>query len=479
MSSEKFKAEPREDRDKSELESIWKGKIFADGDPLDISGEVFKTIASELGTRSITPTSFISRRIKNDDLVRGELKVECQKIGQQVRQWISKKDVYVKLQSKSVLEMKCASSGLVKDTEYTKAEMDLSVLSTRFDTKIKSLQDYYLELDAYMAFLHENPDLYLILEDEYTNEKSTITRFGINAAHFTDEQSDELAKIYTRTEAPKGSVKSTGSKKSKSAKSQIEEVSHMLTPLEVVLIRKAMKHCEETNQNTALVDIFARDSSGSINKKANKLETHTIILHQQTNPKGEKEILIVDPSNSAFSEHIASNSERLFAGVASAKIVATKDLKIYSPADKGNVGPKADQYRDCIDIAAKLGLRLLEIGNWIDPRKLDSQEFVRDITNNMTLKNSSLFFSSDEAIARVRQSSKHSQEAYKWLDLLYKLITSAETFQKEALQEEINDASIDLFARFVNPDEYTTLLGELETLYLEKTVSFFEAIKSV
>ena len=70
----------------------------------------------------------------------------------------------------------------------------------------------------------------------------------------------------------------------------------MLNPLEVFLIRDAIKCLQEKDNKSVFVDILVRNDDGSIRMQDIGIpETHTIVLYTQRNTR---KIMVVDPSNS-------------------------------------------------------------------------------------------------------------------------------------------------------------------------------------
>ena len=114
---------------------------------------------------------------------------------------------------------------------------------------------------------------------------------------------------------------------------------------------------------------------------------------------------MIDPSNSDYSKHLAANSLILGLDDILIEIIApSKQLKIYASPDKNRVGANPDQYRDCIDIAVKLAFGLRKLEALISINDIISLGSIREITNQQDV-NDSLFFSSEEAIARISQAS--------------------------------------------------------------------------
>jgi hypothetical protein len=168
-------------------------------------------------------------------------------------------------------------------------------------------------------------------------------------------------------------------------------------------------------QKVVLVDIFPRESKkagdipmGGIN--TNKLDVHAVLLYKA----GEDKILAIDPSNPMFSTHLSK-----YKGIET--LCSTDDkYKIYSPISKDSVlgkeiikkfqsitGYSKEQYRDCIDIAVKLGLLLnLDQTQYTTIEKIIGSEVAKLVTNNPLIDK--LRFKNEELV-RTKQSSNHEK----------------------------------------------------------------------
>jgi hypothetical protein len=308
---------------------------------------------------------------------------------------------------------------------------------------------------------------YAVSSKKTGNVENSVTRFGINADNLHGAIGAELASIYVDT-AQAGSSKG-GSKVGSSSKSKKEQDSpHMLHPLEIINIREALDFAEKNVQKTVLVDIFARKDTGQINIEQNgSPEIHSIVLCRQQDPSGKDQVLVIDPSNSHFSRHIAANADLIFgygATIAPAEIVVSSQMiKIYVPPQKVPTGPNPDQPRDCVDIAVKIAFGLNKHQVPIDIKDLVSISEMQEITNNTKL-NPHLFFEPVEAIARVRQASndKVRDVVQKILQSMKKQIdVSKKKFDGDVRFEQIKDANVQSFTKLKQPDEYRELVEDL------------------
>ena len=157
----------------------------------------------------------------------------------------------------------------------------------------------------------------------------------------------------------------------------------MLHPVELLLIQKALTANEEdsgaTKNKCVLFDIFARSSDGIIEKEGKKLKTHTVVLFKQ-----KDKIILIDPSNSEFSQHITLGLNKVLLG--EHNIAAyDKKLQIYTP--NGETGTEPNQYRDCTDIAVKIALGFNHLCSINSGESTDLDEVMSsDINKVMFLK---------------------------------------------------------------------------------------------
>jgi hypothetical protein len=131
---------------------------------------------------------------------------------------------------------------------------------------------------------------------------------------------------------------------------------------------KYLQQPEEYPNNIVLVDIFDR-SKGFINEGNNQI--HTVALWK----KRDKEIVLIDPSNTNFSSEIAKTLKL--------KSITVPGNQIYFPGnDKtgysayNEIRPRP---RDCIDIAVKIGFEL----NELQKQKIDIKEIEDKLINNI------------------------------------------------------------------------------------------------
>lgn len=201
-----------------------------------------------------------------------------------------------------------------------------------------------------------------------------VSRFGINSAVLdatkirpaTGSPIQKLPDVAPSTKGGSGTASSPGV----DVATHKAEAQKQVTQYEIDVVTKAIAHLNFPGQTakTALVDIFERDSSGNIAtaKDASgtiimtaaglpRPATHTVVLFaQEVKCQGVSQgikYLVIDPSNASFSHILAGASDDI-------RLCFNKKLQIYKPST--SVGPKPDQWRDCIDVAVKLAFSMEE-----------------------------------------------------------------------------------------------------------------------
>jgi hypothetical protein len=197
----------------------------------------------------------------------------------------------------------------------------------------------------------------------------------VRAKTSVEEFNNELLKkLVSKTTKPQ--ITQSSSKKSGTYKADDDK--KLLHECETILIEKALSE----NERVILVDIFARNDDGTIKLQGENPETHTVILCKGN----EGKILVIDPNNSSFSSHLATQYNK-GAGLE----VAPSLCKIYQPVNKDSIGTSINSSRDCIDIAIKLAYKLSALDSEKIGFKSNSPEIftthemkdiVKDISNN-------------------------------------------------------------------------------------------------
>lgn len=243
-----------------------------------------------------------------------------------------------------------------------------------------------------------------IFNEEYAFKENSVIRFGINISNeeFRKILNEEL-KVHNQNlqkEILEQSEKITNI----SGKTNYEKFSKhiQLTECENYVLQQAIDYMNTNSKKVILVDVFPRESSQNKQTQESagridleKLEVHTVLLYKIE----ENKVLTIDPNNPMFSIHLNK-----YTGCKIETLCSTApEHKIYCRPEKSETGFSPDKFRDCIDVAAKLGLLL----NQEEKQYKNIEEIIRSepvtlITNNPLLHN--MKFSTADLI-RDKQSS--------------------------------------------------------------------------
>jgi hypothetical protein len=333
-----------------------------------------------------------------------------------------------------------------------------SITPTTFTSRVfeNSLDDFYYQ-------------------DKYQYRGNEVVRFGINVWALSepsglstiDIEPIALSDSASETSSAKELSHPSASKKSHSSQGKKSVILPKYYTLEIDLLQKAIT-CLLDNEDckTVVVDIFAQEAGElKIDKSSGRVETHAILLYKNpivvasvpTEAEETKEIalkddslamdaipcheiVVIDPSNSAYSAHLAG-LERVISHEGLAKIIAftsKKLLQIYKPVDSDNIGPGHDQYRDCIDISVKLAFGLNGCSHELkisDIRQLMELPNIKQISNQLKVDK---FIIEENLPIRIKQTS----------DIL---VVAAFNDLERAIKHNIND----LLTRF--PTKYEAI----------------------
>jgi hypothetical protein len=236
-------------------------------------------------------------------------------------------------------------------------------------TKVKSSEFEELEQELFYVDQYQYKD----------SQKSNVSHFGINV--YREDLKKELIehnksfkKVLKDSEVISLLNKTEKSKKPEELEQEKyqqlqkykEESTQNLTGIEKYIVNEAIKHLNEQYKTTVLVEVFERDASGQVKEP---LSTHTVVLYKQNN-----KYLVIDPSNAEFSTILIGTHKDVVA-------CFNKKLKIYQPTEgaeeKGLLGSKAHQWRDCVDIAVKLAFNLAKNNQEIELEKFKDLEVIK------------------------------------------------------------------------------------------------------
>ena len=178
---------------------------------------------------------------------------------------------------------------------------------------------------------------------------------------------------------PPGSSPKTSDSK-KYTQEDAKEVVH--TESENYVMRCALEYLRENN--VVLVDILER-SCGSIRVKNGELKTHTILLLRGEKVGDTHKVFVIDPNNFIYSSHLSNPDMVSSIGDLAGEfeiITLHKTLQIYkAPPDKYGYAP--DLYRNCVDVAAKLGMMFIgeDLSSFRDIKTIIGSDIVNSVSN--------------------------------------------------------------------------------------------------
>ena len=206
--------------------------------------------------------------------------------------------------------------------------------------------------------------------------------------------------------ATKASVKSGA----ESTKSKTKDILH--TAIELRAINSAIDHLLTSEDRVVLVDILERDPKKGFSVTV-PLASHTVVLYKNPLVAEKYTIVVIDPNNLSFSNHLASTNKDIGDNVLRCHSATLEEIQalpnqpkpvqIYQ-APKGSMGLEPDQYRDCIDIAVKLafGFANTETHEVIDLNQLKENLIVKAISNQEAIDES---FKGEGYSVRAKQTS--------------------------------------------------------------------------
>jgi hypothetical protein len=421
----------------------------------------------EIDKYSITPTTFKSRQLVS--------KIYKENVSSQFHKTIN--TIKQKIQStKNLLE--------TSDSLSTKAEKEKIIttsesqelkaknpLPSLLNAKLSELENQQNKLGVYKKTI-QYIDNTMVYKDTYSNSNGgSVMRYALNSSKLNklaEEHNSEWAKLKLNNTDGSGAT----SKKS-GRTNKYESSDKALLPIEICLIQKAIISLVASQAKTALIDIFEKSDNGLINyNKTTKCpETHTVVLYKNDNTT----FSVIDPTDSSFSTHIASNMNNMLINEVVALSAPTKNIKIYIP-EKGNTGNNSTDYRDCIDIAVKLAFGLQKITGHIDVSKLGELEFIKEITNQQKINES---FIKEYGIARIRQASNDEfrEKFQKIMAATDKQLMSIVKYpNSEKLLLSIEKKKSGVFNKQYSPDLYKDGIIDLFNFYKENSSEFQEMI---
>ena len=440
-------------------------QLFIDTIPLE-NEELASQMFLETDRYSITPTTFKSRDLKS--------KLDFEKAISKTKFDIEEKAKKLSFIDEEVSKINASLSKLKDVGILNEGELigcNFQIKAPLFDLLITKQNEIKKQLDTLTQYckstlmIAEQKQI-LCYEDLYENTQGqSVTRYGINLteelSYIAKEYNSGLEFLNPKVVLDDPSVSSGKKKGAKSNQSnKDEQVNITLHPLEVINLQSAIDYLSTKEENkTVLIDIFARDPQTGMIKwqeEAPLPETHTVVLFKNS----EKQLVVIDPSNSTFSKHLSTNTKMLISD--NIEILASqKELRIYEQDKKIGTGSEPHKYRDCIDIAVKIAFGLSKIEK-VDQNKIEFLEVIQEVTNQEDV-NKNLFFSKQDSIARIRQASSDEVRklSEKILNNIDKQIKSAHLHNFSKLEQQILTDSIEVLKKSYTPEQYSLGLNDL------------------
>jgi len=306
-----------------------------------------------------------------------------------------------------------------------------SITPTTFETR-----EYEKDLDSWYHV------------DQFQHKGSKATRFGLNdksAALQAAIKSE--CKTFDASARPPSTVKST-----KYLPKEAKSIA--LCSLEQSLIDIAIEHMIKSDERAVVVDILARVNGGGDNGFVKLVdpttpEIHSVVLYMNPTPQATAQgqassvataaatqvVSVIDPSNLLFSVHL-SNYNPQVSGTVYEISTFHKSIRIYKPG--GPIGPNPDQFRDCIDVAAKLAMNFNAATVHYDLANLKKTllacEVVRKVANQIDTK-----ISDSKLPIRAKQTSDIdlSGQLYKVLCMLNQNLGALEFMVDQAVVDKL------------------------------------------
>lgn len=249
-------------------------------------------------------------------------------------------------------------------------------------------------------FEEDTSDQWFIDNYEYNGNK--VVRFGINTYTLTLDKInlDGFENIESKSELVSSNIRS-GSSGSTNYKAIAESIVH--TPIERTVVRNAVNYLLGNHEEkVVLIDILARDQH-TIQMDGPYPESHTLVLYKNPVINGKHEILVIDPSNFIFSSHLCNaDIVPLHDLLDKITVLHKKDIQIYLP--QGEVGRGNNQYRDCVDLSAKIAFGLNKMDNWskLDLKEIKDWDVITELSNNRKIDSSIIAL---DLPIRIKQTS--------------------------------------------------------------------------
>jgi hypothetical protein len=359
----------------------------------EVDPEISKKIHEEIEGYSLTPRKEIKRELTFD-----KSKTEIPKSELSFSNVIPE-------ESLSKLYMQSLLKGQSRELVIETAKL---ALENKFFNQVKeqSYINHYNQILSVYNMQKAAPNIFV-------DDCLSIIRHGINV-HTSKATVDSYNHILNKIIESQSKIlddmegqSNKGSKKSGTQKVSDPINFKVLHPLEIELLINAVFNALTNQHKAILVDIFERDKGGIISvDKIGNPKTHTIVLCRKESVSCKEKIgfLVIDPSNSEFSEHLGLlGVNKIISSLIKEDIqleVSSKPYKIYEQNSKIGTGLAINKFRDCIDIAFKLAKDFNQIPDQnisfdvndklpiiFDTNSIIANNIVKHITNNKNLDN--------------------------------------------------------------------------------------------
>ena len=148
-------------------------------------------------------------------------------------------------------------------------------------------------------------------------------------------------------------------------------------------IQKPLEEHHVFPNNVILADIFVGRKEGKIKEEQGLPEIHTVVLWRKT----DNTIVLIDPSMQGFSSFLKDKLLHEFGIEVELPKLGSKDGLLYG-INYSEYSNKNIKKRDCIDVAAKIGLELNELQKMFNNVEIIQREAIKRITNDIKINDS-------------------------------------------------------------------------------------------
>ena len=306
----------------------------------------------------------------------------------------------------------------------------------------------------------ENTDNFPIFTETYDEKDTKVQRHGMD----TSIAIDTWNVITALTQVPKSTNDQISNVTEKSLLGRVQLANVEVSKIEQSLLKLALETLK-TN-NVVLVDMFERDfgtnrerKDGAVKFKDGEALIHCIALYKQPT---SKEVLIIDPSNSDFSLHIKHFIEQSNNEAQITVSTIKGGIKIYSVPEGKALGYTDGTYRNCIDIAVKIALKLVSRTNSNDITATPANDtyILKELGTIPNEGAKSLLSRLNELYTKTPMQFLQTSSS----SLIDQLSNKFELLYKNLIKDKISEAKYEA----IKKDTYIEKLTSLNSTYLEQ-----------